>query len=506
MDTTFQVPPPDRDKKHMFLNKLHGPMSRPHLRLTSIFIQRSTFFALFGKDLGISVAGVESTEDTHMFDHSSSHEQRLPMFSQAQMPQQALNVAERRTSARRSMEEQEARLAQLAATERQLSRHVEQLKSDTALQERRIQTLKSEEQEALQRLNGLQQTETEQTIRLEALKADEQNRQSEIVVLEQRRDNLGDQIRLDLLGPGEKERPATVERDGAFPDHHASSRPEQVSRVEDLAAKVERLRAVVKQLTLQMAHLDEEKASKVASMAAVEENHRSAINQLVAEEVALRNQIDQLKTYLARLEARLGESAGRTTELEEKRGASVERRATFPTSSVGLLPTRDCYQRRFGDNRSTWRHSWAANERCRFGTRGERSTQLGQNASYLSAPHDDLYPVVEMHEAMEYSSQISSQGAEKVCIEFKLLIDGEWKTQTSVVVDPAEPSAVQRQAAKYMRNGMGIFDSENQMLRPQNCFGRVTGDGTRTIYLLPEWSAIEQREAAWRPRKRNRTH
>lgn len=124
----------------------------------------------------------------------------------------------------RNSEEQEARLAQLAATERQLSRHVEQLKSDTALQERRIQTLKSEEQEALRRLGGLQRTETEQTLRLEALQADEQNRQSEIVVLEQRRDNLGDQIRLDLLGPGEKERPSTVERDGAFPDHHASSR------------------------------------------------------------------------------------------------------------------------------------------------------------------------------------------------------------------------------------------------------------------------------------------
>lgn len=93
-----------------------------------------------------------------------------------------------------------------------------------------------------------------------------------------------------------------------------------------------------------------------------------------------------------------------------------------------------------------------------------------------------------------------------MCIDFKLLIDGEWKTQQSVVVDPAEPSAVQRQAAKYMRNGMGIFDSENHMLRPQNCFGRVTGDGTRAIYLLPEWNAIKSREAAWRPRKRNRTH
>ncbi|KGQ02598.1 hypothetical protein BBAD15_g12181 [Beauveria bassiana D1-5] len=45
-----------RDKRDMFLDKLHGPMPRPRLRLTSIFIQRSAYFALFGQDLGISVA------------------------------------------------------------------------------------------------------------------------------------------------------------------------------------------------------------------------------------------------------------------------------------------------------------------------------------------------------------------------------------------------------------------------------------------------------------------
>ncbi|XWX00034.1 hypothetical protein V2A60_008050 [Cordyceps javanica] len=83
------------------------------------------------------------------------------------------------------MEAQEARLERLAATERQLSAHVEQLKaieqlkSDMALPERRIQTFRGEEQEALQRLSGLQQTEIEQTLRLEALKAEEQNRQGE---------------------------------------------------------------------------------------------------------------------------------------------------------------------------------------------------------------------------------------------------------------------------------------------------------------------------------------
>ncbi|KZZ91208.1 hypothetical protein BBO_09563 [Beauveria brongniartii RCEF 3172] len=286
------------DKKQMFLHRLHGPMPRPRLRLTSIFIQRSTFFAFFGEDLGISIDDLASTEDTHMLDHCSRHEQRLPMISRAQMPQHVLEVAERRTSIPRRLEEQEARLERLAATE-------QQLRNDMALQETRLLTLRGEEQEALQRLNRLQQTEAEHTLRVESLQADEQNRQNEIVAQEQRRANLGDQIRLDLLGPGEKEHLATVERDGEFRDHHASSRPEQVSLVEDLTAEEQRLQAVVEHLTVQ---------------------HKLTVNQLVAEEAELRHQIDQLKRDLARLQARLDAGAGRPTELQQEQALEEGKR------------------------------------------------------------------------------------------------------------------------------------------------------------------------------------
>lgn len=246
-------------------------MLRPRLRLTSIFIQRSTYFAFFGQDLGISIDGLASMEDTHMLDHSSRHEQRLPMTLRAQMPQHVLEVAERRTSIPRRLEEQEARLERLAATE-------QQLRNDMALQETRLLTLRGEEQEALQRLKRLQQTEAEHTLRLESLQADEQNRQNEIVTQEQRRVNLGGQIRLELLGPGEEEHLASVERDGEFRDHHASSRPEQVSPVEDLMAEEKRMQAAVEHLTLQIAQLDEEKASKEASITEVEGQHKLTVD------------------------------------------------------------------------------------------------------------------------------------------------------------------------------------------------------------------------------------
>ncbi|KGQ03542.1 hypothetical protein BBAD15_g11226 [Beauveria bassiana D1-5] len=54
------------------------------------------------------------------------------------------------------------------------------------------------------------------------------------------------------------------------------------------------------------------------------------------------------------------------------------------------------------------------------------------------------------------------------------------------------PPAVQRLAAKYMRNWMGISGSMKQM-------------GTRTIYPIPEWEVMKEGEAPLRPRKRNGT-
>ncbi|EGX88321.1 hypothetical protein CCM_08364 [Cordyceps militaris CM01] len=37
--------------------------------------------------------------------------------------------------------------------------------------------------------------------------------------------------------------------------------------------------------------------------------------------------------------------------------------------------------------------------------------------------------------------------------------------------NPPESSVVQRLAAKYAQNGMGVFESKNQMPRPQSCLG-----------------------------------
>lgn len=87
---------------------------------------------------------------------------------------------------------------------------------------------------------------------------------------------------------------------------------------------------------------------------------------------------------------------------------------------------------------------------------------------------------------------------ETVPVEFKVLIDGKWKIEYMLLVDPAELLAVQQLVARYRRNGMGIFSSKDQVLRPQTCFQQVIDDGSKTIHLRPEWKVMKRREAAGR--------
>jgi len=71
-------------------------------------------------------------------------------------------------------------------------------------------------------------------------------------------------------------------------------------------------------------------------------------------------------------------------------------------------------------------------------------------------------------------------------IEFKILEGEVWRTDRSLLVDPSEPSEVERVAKKYMRKGIRPFDTSFKLLVPRKCFQAVTTDGTNTVLLIQE--------------------
>ncbi|ELR06849.1 hypothetical protein VC83_03930 [Pseudogymnoascus destructans] len=78
--------------------------------------------------------------------------------------------------------------------------------------------------------------------------------------------------------------------------------------------------------------------------------------------------------------------------------------------------------------------------------------------------------------------QVVAPSPSEVRIEFKILEGEVWKTDRSLLVNPFEPSEVERVAKKYMRKGIRPFE----LLLPRTCFQAVTTDGTNTILLIQE--------------------
>jgi hypothetical protein len=75
-----------------------------------------------------------------------------------------------------------------------------------------------------------------------------------------------------------------------------------------------------------------------------------------------------------------------------------------------------------------------------------------------------------------------------VRIEFKIHERGVWRTDRSLLVDPSDPSEVERVAKKFMRKGIRPFDSSLNLLVPRKCFQAALADGSNTILLVPEAS------------------
>jgi hypothetical protein len=76
--------------------------------------------------------------------------------------------------------------------------------------------------------------------------------------------------------------------------------------------------------------------------------------------------------------------------------------------------------------------------------------------------------------------------AAKIRINYKVRERGVWRTANSLLVDPSDPSEVERVAKKYMRKRIRLFDTALNILTPRDCFEAALADETNTILLIPE--------------------
>ncbi|KAJ5110830.1 hypothetical protein N7532_001365 [Penicillium argentinense] len=201
------LPDQARDKSYLFLDKLHadvvcGPT------LTSLFIQRSMYFAFFGKQISVDAVDVNS-----IYKEQATTDQPRPGPEQSAggHPRPELMIVDeahqqdRLENLRRTADKQEARLEQLTQRERDQQENIAQLQNAVSKQEERL-IASSRDVEVLQeKLDSIRRAEAEQVIRLESLEADEEKRRTIIGTLEQTQHKLGEEIQLDLLAAGQRE-------------------------------------------------------------------------------------------------------------------------------------------------------------------------------------------------------------------------------------------------------------------------------------------------------------
>jgi hypothetical protein len=88
-------------------------------------------------------------------------------------------------------------------------------------------------------------------------------------------------------------------------------------------------------------------------------------------------------------------------------------------------------------------------------------------------------------------------------IKFWSLERGQWNQSDCLLVDPSDPSPMERLARKYSRKGYTLYDVSLKSLRPAHCYRAATADDTNAIFLISvhEEKAIADTEGSGKEEK-----
>ncbi|PIG81823.1 hypothetical protein AARAC_011973, partial [Aspergillus arachidicola] len=520
-----------RDKPYLFLDKLHADVACGPT-LTSLFIQRSTYFAFFGKQISVDAVDVNSM---HKEQATTDQPRPGPEQSAGGHPRPELIIVDedhqqdRLENLRRTADEQEARLEQLTQRESDQQENIAQVQNAVSKQEERLMA-SSRDVEALQeKLDSMRRVEAEQVIRLESLEADEEKRRTLRGTLEQTQHELGEEIQLDLLAAGQQEQAlrddeaqtarlkqlseeeqenqrnldqlrAQTARQQAVLDQLAATERERKATLEQVEAEERRMYTVVAELLENARQLSDEEKIQAESWARIENEHKSVVDKLVARELELRGNIDQLAACLERLQAKIKKA---TKEYEDCQQRS-ERLPAIEREEQSAMESHESESQgsRLEPGQARLSPVTAEEEQPHMlDTQRDTRVELEQGSTLMKSLEmmDHHVKTHLRHPRWENSLTTTSrhakdssvgQVAEKVGIKFKLYEDGEWQLKHTLMLDASEPSELRRVVIKYMRKGYGIFDSQSRALTAQTCFERVTSDGTNVIHLAPEWEVF----------------
>ncbi|PIG84976.1 hypothetical protein AARAC_010904, partial [Aspergillus arachidicola] len=327
----LNLPDQARDKPYLFLDKLHADVACGPT-LTSLFIQRSTYFAFFGKQISVDAVDVNS-----MHEEQATTDQPRPGPEQSAggHPRPELMIVDedyqqdRLENLRRTVDEQEARLEQLTQRERDQQENIAQLQNAVSEQEERLMS-SSRDVEALQeKLDGMRRAEAEQVLLSRPSTNSAKKYDSIFSRAGQReqalRDDEAQTARLKQLSEEEQENQRNLDqlraqtaRQQDVLDQLAATERERKATLEQLEAEERRMDTVVAELSENARQLSDEEKIQAESWARIENEHKSVVDQLVARELELRGNIDQLAACLERLQAKIEKATKECEDCQQR--------------------------------------------------------------------------------------------------------------------------------------------------------------------------------------------
>ncbi|OAA45714.1 hypothetical protein ISF_09582 [Cordyceps fumosorosea ARSEF 2679] len=312
-----------RCKPLLFLDKLHATMARQNRTLSSFFIQRSTYFAFFGKDLAISCEAMrDAPEARSVQDVGMDIERASEIITASPQTRARMEIASRESecqtklrTAQREAADAESRLQMLLTKERQQTEKLAGL--EDAITARAAESAATEKN-LQDKFEKLKQREVEQVIRLETLAAKEPEQHAHMKQLEQGRADMEGDIRLDCIATNLE---ATAEDEDASGTERLlqvsaqlSEKQNELNRLEEmernkrlvirqLEEEEVRLRSSIDDLSMTVRALTEDEQAKGDSIASLKEQYQSTNKKLVEKEMGLRQNIDFLEVCRERLEA-----------------------------------------------------------------------------------------------------------------------------------------------------------------------------------------------------------
>jgi len=496
------------DGEFLFVNHLHNEEEEQGEGITSFFVRKSVYFAFFGRSIPLTLDSIprvsdrtdedmNRSQDTHIPQERREQEQQRQELERQEQQRQEQERLERLEQEQQRLELERLELERLELERQELERQEqEQERQDLERQEQEQERLEQEQEQERQKqeiLKRLEQERQEQE-RQEQERSDKERLERERLrekqkMIEQER------LKKERLKKEERERQEQEERERQEQEERERQEQEQRERQEQEERKrqeqEERKRQEQEEREIQEQEERERQEQEERERQEQEERERQEQEERERQEQEERKRQEQEERKRQEQEERKRqeqeerkrqeqEERERQEQEERERQEQEERERQEQEGRERLEYQSLEDQQRLQDQQRLEQEELLEEEELdqeEMNQQTEQDVNRGETSANLPSTKKARKPETQLEKRSDNT---------KIRINFKFREEGSWKDASFLMIDPFDPSEVERVAKKKIREKIRLFDTELRMLTPQECYQAVMIDGTYTVLLIRE--------------------